>query len=253
MLTQLPLIFFSPTKGTRNAIRTMASMIATSTTDVDLSSPSPTFPSFSATDTVLVGAPVFGGRIPTTNAERLLQCQGNGALAISVVCYGNRAYEDALLELNNTLTKAGFTVIASAALITSHSMDRSFGVGRPDEGDNKRMAYFCHDVLNKITTGKHSTPVVPGNIPYKEYIPAPVVPTPLNNCTQCGHCASVCPTQAIDYSNFLVPQPENCIRCVRCIDDCPENARSFPQAFLNKVHEMLSSKASTRQEPEFFI
>ena len=144
MLTQLPLIYFSPTKGTRNAIRTMASMIATSTTAVDLSSPAPTFPSFSATDTVLVGAPVFGGRIPTTNAERLLQCQGNGALAISVVCYGNRAYEDALLELNNTLTKAGFTVIASAALITSHSMDRTFGAGRPDEADNKRMAYFCH-------------------------------------------------------------------------------------------------------------
>lgn len=253
MLNHLPLVYFSPTNGTRSALRTIASMLASATSDYDLSAPSPTYPSFTAKDIVMVGAPVFGGRIPTTSVERILQCQGNGALAISVVCYGNRAYEDALLELNHTLAKAEFTVIASAAIITPHSIDRSFGTGRPDEADNKRMAYFCHDILNKVATGKHTSPIVPGNVPYKDYTPAPVVPTPLNNCTQCGHCANTCPTQSIDPTNFLVPQPETCIRCMRCVYDCPESARSFPQAFLNKVHEMLSSKASTRQEPEFFI
>lgn len=253
MLTHLPVLYFSPTYGTRNALHTMAGMLSSSTTDIDLSSPAPVFPVFTSSDAVLVGAPVFGGRIPAVNVERLLRCQANGARAISVVCYGNRAYEDALLELNDTLDKAGFIVVASAALITPHSIDRSFGTGRPDEKDLKRMGYFCHDVLNKISAGKCAPPIIPGNVPYKDFTPAPVVPAPLNGCTQCGQCATVCPTQAIDHTTFLVPKPDTCIRCMRCVYECPEKARSFPQVFLDKVHEMLSSKASGRQEPEFFI
>ena len=253
MLPHISLLYFSPTHGTRSAVRTMTSMLASNSTEYDLSDPAPTFPHFTAEDIVLVGAPVFGGRIPTVNATRLAQCQGNGALAISVVCYGNRAYEDALRELNDSLDTAGFKVIGSAALITPHSIDRSFGNGRPDEGDNNRLMHFCHDLNNKIATGNHSRPIVPGNVPYKEYSAAPVVPAPLHNCILCAHCAEVCPTQAIDYTTCLVPQPDLCIRCMRCVYECPETARNFPQAFLSKIHEMLSAKASQRQEPQFFI
>lgn len=253
MLDNLPLIFFSPTNGTRDALRAIAAMLSTTTTETDLGAPDPRYTSLAAADCVLVGAPVFGGRIPTTMAERLMRCKGNGALAISVVCYGNRAYEDALLELNTTLGKAGFTVIASAAVITPHSIDRSFGTNRPDGADARKLAFFCHDVLNKLADGNHVVPIVPGSMPYKEYTPAPVVPMPMKNCTLCAHCANVCPTQAIDSESCLVTRPDRCIRCMRCVYDCPENARSFPRAFLAKVRDMLSVKASKRQEPEFFI
>ena len=52
-------------------------------------------------DIVVVAAPVFGGRIPTFMTEQLKALKGNGKKAITLAVYGNRHYDDALLEMND--------------------------------------------------------------------------------------------------------------------------------------------------------
>ncbi len=61
--------------------------------------------------------------------------KGNQTPAIAVVTYGNRDYEDALLELQTILEQNGFVVIGAAALIAEHSIVHSVGHDRPDEAD----------------------------------------------------------------------------------------------------------------------
>lgn len=63
----------------------------------------------------MVAAPVFGGRIPSIVAEKLNELEGHGKKAVTLVVYGNRAYEDALLELNNVVEDRGFQVAASCS------------------------------------------------------------------------------------------------------------------------------------------
>ncbi|NIT57570.1 MAG: ferredoxin, partial [Aliifodinibius sp.] len=57
---------------------------------------------------------------------------------VCVVVYGNRGYEDALLELKNTMTKSGGIPVACAAYIGEHSYSSSetpIARARPDTKD----------------------------------------------------------------------------------------------------------------------
>lgn len=55
----------------------------------------------------VIAVPVYGGRVAATALQRLQRLKGNGSPAILVVVYGNRDYEDALLELRNTAVQLG--------------------------------------------------------------------------------------------------------------------------------------------------
>ena len=105
---------FSPTGGCSKIATAIAG--ARMTARVDLCAPV-TPVEVNAETPLLAVMPVYGGRLPAVAVQRLKALQGNGSPAIAVVVYGNRAYEDALLELRNTLTVAGFRVIAAAAFI----------------------------------------------------------------------------------------------------------------------------------------
>jgi hypothetical protein len=56
----------------------------------------------------LVGAPVHGGRVPEAQPSRLGRLRASGAPDVLIAVYGNRAYEDALLELSEIASGAGF-------------------------------------------------------------------------------------------------------------------------------------------------
>ena len=116
---------------------------------------------------VVAAAPVFGGRIPAIATEKLNRLDDRGKKAVTLAVYGNSAYEDALLELNNVMEKRGFQVIASAALIAQHSMVPEVGKGRPDEQDKAGILDFAGKVLDKLENGLDSPVNVPGNDPYK--------------------------------------------------------------------------------------
>lgn len=143
-------------------------------------------------DLVVFAAPVFGGRIPSVAAERLNELDGTGKKAVTLVVYGNRAYEDALLELNDIAENRGFQVIALAALVAQHSMAPEVAKGRPDDQDSRSILVFSGKVLDKMESGVESPVKVPGNHPYKDMMHMPATPISLPSCNQCGECESVC-------------------------------------------------------------
>ena len=100
--------------------------------------------------------------------------------------YGTRAYEDALLELNDIMREKGFQVVASAALIARHSIVPEVGKGRPDGQDREEILSFAKKVLERSQEGTDSPVDVPGDRPYKAGMNMPVTPLSLPSCVQWG-------------------------------------------------------------------
>ena len=89
---------------------------------------------------------------------------------MAVVVYGNREYDDALLETKNALRANGFQVIAAAAFIAEHSIVRTIAAGRPDAEDEALCRQFAAEVEKKLSSS--ATVTVPGNDPYVELKPS---------------------------------------------------------------------------------
>lgn len=126
-------------------------------------------------------------------AERLSRVQGNGAWFISLAVYGNRAYEDALAELDDRMEQQGFSRLASAALVAQHSIVTQLAAGRPDGQDRREIAEFAGEILHKLKTlaegNRPEEKATPGNRPYKSWKPMQAVPQIAKDCIRCGLCA----------------------------------------------------------------
>ena len=108
---------------------------------------------FAAGDLVVFGTPVYAGRVPNLLIKYVASIQGGGALAVPVVCYGNRNYDDALSELRLTLTAGGFHPVAGAAFSCQHSFSLTQGAGRPEISDLTIATGFAD---RSITRSRHS-------------------------------------------------------------------------------------------------
>ena len=93
-------------------------------------------------DALMAVLPVYAGRVPQISLERLSVLKGSGQMAVAVVVYGNREFDDALLETKNALEAGGFQAIAAAAFIAEHSIIRSIASSRPDTEDKKLPGSF---------------------------------------------------------------------------------------------------------------
>ena len=133
--------------------------------------------------------------------QKIKTLAGEGKKAVTIAVYGNRAYEDALLEMNDILIQGGFTVIASAAFVAQHSIVPEVGAGRPDAEDIKEIRTFAEAV--KSSTSAENVHV-PGNRPYKPEMNVAAAPLSLPTCTSCGACAKICPTDAISKMDELL-------------------------------------------------
>ena len=78
-------------------------LLYTSTVTVDLTDSGLDFNAVSMTedDVAVISVPAYAGRIPAVVADRLGMGRGNGARAVLVCVYGNRAFEDTLVELED--------------------------------------------------------------------------------------------------------------------------------------------------------
>ena len=163
-------IVFSPTGGTERASGYIANALEGETVAVDLTDSGLGFRTVAMTkeDVAVIAVPSYGGRVPAVAAERLGMMQGNGAQAVLVCVYGNRAYEDTLVELEDAAKGAGFRVIAAVSAIAEHSIVRQFAAGRPDAQDAVQLAGFADQIQQKISAGDASEPAIPGNRPYKK-------------------------------------------------------------------------------------
>ena len=251
MLERITAMIFSPTGGTRRAALCLAEHLATQVCEVDLFMPGEH--RLNGEDVVIVAVPVFGGRIPASAAARLKKCVGNGARAVTLAVYGNRAYDDALLELNDYVEAQGFRVVASAALIAEHSMSRTVAAGRPDVKDCEEMQGYAKAILHKLKSGEQLSTTVPGNRPYRDWKPMPAVPLVSDACVSCGLCAEKCPVQAIPKDAPQTTDPAKCILCMRCVSLCPEQARRLPDQVQGMLDQKLAPLQQVRRENEWFL
>ena len=209
-------------------------------------------------DAVIFAVPVFAGRVPEPAASVLNTLSGNGTPAISVVVYGNRDFDDALVELNDILARQGFSVVASGAFIAQHSMNPSVAAGRPDEKDFDDIEAFARRISEKLSAAgachagqadraNQTTSLdVPGNRPYKESPASNWVPEVSDDCTLCGVCASRCPVGAIPCDAPNTTEP-TCFQCMRCVSVCPEGARHLPAPVAAMIGEKLAPIAGVRK------
>lgn len=231
-------ICFSPTGGTRKCAGLLSEGLG-SARCIDITVHS-TAREFYADDVCIVAVPSYAGRVPAIAAQRLRAFRGNGAKAVAMVVFGNRAIDDTLLELKNELNAAGFVTIAGVEAVTEHSIVRSFGAGRPDADDTAELLSFAERIKEKLSRGAADVEV-PGNYPYKPYGSSPMKPTGGETCDSCGRCAEECPVGAI---NPAAPQGVDasvCIICMRCISLCPIGARSLPQDALNAAAARMAA------------
>lgn len=253
MLNTAVFYYFSPTGGTKKAGELLCRGLAAEVIPADLGTREATVNSL-AGDVTVFAAPVFGGRIPALMTKKLQQLDGSGKRAVVLVVYGNRAYDDALLELADVVREQGYQVTAAAALVAQHSMVPEVGRGRPDEEDGLQIRSFAKKILAKMADEDASPVAVPGNFPYKKEMDIVATPLSLPACTQCGSCAEACPTQAIRLEEeSVVTERAQCILCVACTAACPAQARVLPPPMVEKLTQMLASVRDVRSGNDFFF
>lgn len=248
-------ICFSPTGGTRKVSGFLAKELDKETKFIDLSDRKTDFSTIALKDedVAVVAVPSYSGRVPATAAERLALIQGKGAKAILVCVYGNRAYEDTLVELQDIVRKAGFTVIAAVAAIAEHSIAHKYAANRPDNDDYSRLCEFAGKISDKLNRKDFSVPVIPGNRPYRKISDAGIVPKTTKACTACGLCAAKCPVGAIDKADFAKIDKKLCISCMRCVSACPHQAKKVNSLLIAIVNMMLKKACSVRKECELYL
>lgn len=248
-------ITFSPTGGTRRVADILAHALGNDIRTIDLADPhfdaSATLPP-SSDEVAVIAAPAYAGRMPGPAAERIAQLDGNGARAVIVCVYGNRAYDDTLAQLQDVTRKAGFTVIAAVAAIAEHSIAHVYATGRPDEQDIEELTDMAQVIKEKLAEGIDVQPQIPGNRPYKNGMGASMPPLPTAECNKCGLCAAQCPVQAIDKGDVAKVDSAACIMCMKCVAVCPQSARRINPNMEAALIEHLRPLCTERKSNELF-
>ena len=259
------LLYFSPTQTTKKVVEGIArGMNAGDVEYIDLTLPDRKIENinFSGNDFVIFGMPVYGGRIPAMAAGLLEKFKGENTLASIVVVYGNRAYEDALLELKNIAVESGFKPITAGAFIGEHSFSKKefpIAQGRPDKEDITETEAFGKSISDKIKDYKSIEDItiidVPGNFPYKKGVTPSKAAASTDNevCTMCETCATVCPAGAITYEDVVITDKDKCLLCCACVKICPTEARELSVPLLLEKTEWLSKHCKEPKKADLFI
>lgn len=265
-LPSLNLVYFSPTGTTKAVVQAIARGIDPAGTMElrDITRPaarlSPLHPS--EKELLIIGVPVYMGRVPALITGWLNTIRARDTPAVCVVVYGNRVYEDALLELGDILGQCGCRPIAAAAFIGEHSFsteETPTAKDRPDARDTALAESFGRKIREKLLAAPSGDRIpgvmFPGCHPYRgdprlwtvDFIEVS------DACTQCGTCAAGCPAGAIDPEQGSRIDTRRCITCCACIRHCPVHARTMKPGLVRDASLRLSTLYRERKEPELFL
>lgn len=268
-------VYFSGTGTTRRTVERIAGGIASRLNlpaeSVDFSRPAVRQETlrFGEKDLVVFGTPVYAGRVPNVLLPFLRErIVGGGALAVPVVLFGNRNYDDALIELRNILAADGMHPIAAGAFVGEHSFSRVLGADRPNAEDEALMDEFAARVA-ALAAGLDAAPVksvaVRGQEPLRPYYtPRDRAGNPINilkvkpkrdlsRCGSCGLCADLCPMGSIDPADVSAVRGI-CIKCCACVKGCPTGAKFFDDAgYLYHQHELEAQYARPAENEVFYL
>lgn len=270
-INRVKLVYFSPTGSTKRIIEEIAKGIEAPIGQVDLTRPEAKNRDYEdfGDELAIIGSPVYAGRIPVEAIRRLRRLRAHNTPAVTLVVYGNRAYEDALIELTDLVSELGFKPIAGGAFIAEHSFSTPevpIAEGRPDGSDLEKAREFGAKIKEKLLAAKNvgdiSPVTVPGIRPYRDEFrksraakpgTEPAAPiTKQDLCTRCGKCAEVCPNEAITIGSTIETRRDACIRCYACIKNCPTGARVMVHPFFAREAKWLHDDFPDRKEPETF-
>ncbi len=263
-INTVKLAFFSPTGTTRAVALAIAGSIADRLECIDITTPDARVRPLlmNENELLIMAVPVYMGRVPALLGEWFGTLQGRGTPAVCVVVYGNRAYENALLELRDTVANCGCVPIAGGAFIGEHSFahpDRPTAMGRPDRDDLDQAKRFGQDIREKLQTVVEASGLpelqVPGTLPYGgvtklwdvDFIAVS------DQCTQCGLCAAVCPVGAIAPNDSSFIDHGKCITCCACIKKCPQGARGMKSGPVMDASIRLNTLYREPRQPECFL
>lgn len=247
-------MYFSPTGGTRKVLELVSGAWDCDKMAIDLSDRTVSFADlqFGENDVCLVAVPSFSGRVPQFIIPHLKELHGAGTKAILITAYGNRQFDDTLIELKDAMDSAGFRCVGAVAAVTQHSLMPRYGAGRPDVKDAEELREFgkvCREVVETDADAAE----VPGDRPYRPYInKLPLKPKVGTGCTECGLCAEKCPVQAITPQDLHNTDLEKCISCMQCVSVCPQNARHISKLIQQIAEFKMRKVCSGRKQNQLF-
>lgn len=269
-------VYFSGTGTTQKVVTTLAKSVAQSLGagyqeySFNLPQAREKELTFAPEDLVVLGVPVYAGRVPNLLLPYVQnKIHGNGALAVPVVLYGNRNFDDGLMELRNVARDNGFHPITAGAFVGEHSFSRILGAGRPDAEDMalvQQLADKTADKVKALTEAPAQAVEVEGcdpirpyytprdrhGEPIKDFLKAKPVTDP-DKCVKCGLCARLCPMGSID-PNDVSNVAGKCIKCCACVKKCPKGAKYFDhEGYLYHQHELEDQYAGRRAPSKIFF
>jgi ferredoxin len=253
MNKNIKLVYFSPTDTTKNILHKIANEMDFSIDD-EFNLTNHEYKdfkyNFEEKDVILLGFPVYGGRVPKTAKNRFIGLKGNGAKIALILTYGDMHYDNSLIEMYEIIKNNGFAVIGMGAFVSQHSVAKSIGFNRPNNKDYEIIKYFGKKLAEKINGNKISeieTVVVKS---FGKYKSIPIKPKTKNNCLRCGLCIKLCPENAIKNDNSIKTDKNKCICCMRCIKYCPNNARNLTafEYFVTKIFLKMIRKLKYKKE-----
>lgn len=263
-MQSLKMVYFSPTGTTESVVKSIARGINHPAPEfIDITRPGNRLIQLQTgkNEILLVAVPVYMGRVPSVLTDWITSIIADNTPTVCVVVYGNRAYDDALLELKDMLAQCGCNPIAAAAFIGEHSFssdETPSSVGRPDKRDQQLAELFgrkLNEAIFAISDDNAANRVeVPGNFPYggTKYLWHLDFIEVSNLCKQCGICAEECPVGAIDLENSSIIDKEKCTLCCACIKKCQQHAREIKPGPMRDA-AIRCTKFIERKEPEFYF